>query len=358
MAEEIPTAKETKELFVLSRKRAISFGLCLGKKPETSVLILDKKKAPAILMRMAKKAGETTKLAYGTIESKGKEVTLTCEGKIPPGLAKRLRLYLKSISLPGMSITVLDAAGGLQEEEGDDEAQAETPKQSQRGTSTEEPLEQKTKPSSAQEQAQDDDPDGIGKDLKLRTEELRKEALAIGGKSAEKLVKAVDLAARQVQETAFQKAELMLVKIETALKKLADTTAQKQPEEIADDNADGDEQKNVVGMDLARRAQDLKLAAEAVGGKSAEKLIKAVGMAAKQIRASENRQAEHMLTKIEAALKKLSGSGSTAKAAESQASQADTDSAASDLQTEARGKRVSAMAALEKNVDELLAQFA
>ncbi|MFV2034676.1 MAG: hypothetical protein ACC631_06150, partial [Halocynthiibacter sp.] len=78
MAQDVPTAEETKALLAVSRKRALAFGLCLGKKPDASVMILHRNKSPEILMRMAKKAGETPKVTCGKIETKGKKVKLDC----------------------------------------------------------------------------------------------------------------------------------------------------------------------------------------------------------------------------------------------------------------------------------------
>ena len=93
MALDIPTAEETMALLAVSKKRALAFGLCLGKKPDTSVMILHRNKSPEILMRMAKKAGETPKVTCGKIETTGKNIRLDCATDVPVGRGSNSQRY-------------------------------------------------------------------------------------------------------------------------------------------------------------------------------------------------------------------------------------------------------------------------
>jgi len=117
MADALPVADALKASINLARKRPMAFGLCLGKKPEETVLIMHKIKAGEILARQAKKAGNTSKIAYGTLETRGKVVTLNCEADPPAGLLKKTKQYFKSLEMP-MRILILDPQG--EEFEADD----------------------------------------------------------------------------------------------------------------------------------------------------------------------------------------------------------------------------------------------
>lgn len=112
--------EEMKSLIAVARKRPLQFGICLGKKPETTVFIMHRLKDGEILGRRAKKEGETAKIAYGEVNAKGKKLMLSCVGDPPPGIAKRLRLFLKGHDLP-MKVLVLDPLGGLLEDDGEPE---------------------------------------------------------------------------------------------------------------------------------------------------------------------------------------------------------------------------------------------
>lgn len=111
---------EIKALIGVSRKRALNFGLCLGKKPDTTVIMMHRMKSPDVLARQAKQAGETNKITYGTLETKGKKLNLTLQGDMPPGLAQHGRKFFGSIGIK-LSIVVLDASGKTLESDLDDD---------------------------------------------------------------------------------------------------------------------------------------------------------------------------------------------------------------------------------------------
>jgi hypothetical protein len=113
-------AEELKSLVAVARKRPLNFGLCVGKQPEGTILELHRVKSPEILGRLAKKSGETAKIAFGTLEVKGKRMTLNCAEDPPPGLAKRTKMFLKSLDMK-MAVIIADAEGNILEQEIDEE---------------------------------------------------------------------------------------------------------------------------------------------------------------------------------------------------------------------------------------------
>ncbi|WP_171177640.1 hypothetical protein [Ruegeria sp. HKCCD8929] len=94
-----PDIDELKNLIALSRQRDLSFGFCLGKKVETSVLVMHRDRAPDAMAREARQQGETPKIAFGTASTKGRVLTLTCANRPPPRLARKVKRYLHSHGL-------------------------------------------------------------------------------------------------------------------------------------------------------------------------------------------------------------------------------------------------------------------
>lgn len=113
-------ADEIKSLIGVSRKRSVNFGLCLGKKPETTTILMHRMKSPDVLGRQAKQAGETNKVTYGTLQTKGKKLNLSLEVDMPPGLALQGRKFFNTLGIK-LSIVVLDASGNLLDSDLDEE---------------------------------------------------------------------------------------------------------------------------------------------------------------------------------------------------------------------------------------------
>lgn len=110
----------------LTRKKEMNFGICLGKKPEEMVFFLHPRKASDVLMRQAKKAGNTNKVFGGVATSKGSKLTLSCEGDPPSGAAKKVRKFLQSLKMP-LKIIIADGAGGVLEDDGEDAEDGSAP---------------------------------------------------------------------------------------------------------------------------------------------------------------------------------------------------------------------------------------
>ena len=118
---------DLKALITVARKMPVNVGLCLGKKPADSVVKIDRKRAPEALMREAKKAGETSKVAAGTLSIEGRNGVFHCVTAPPSGLGKALRGFFKSIGL-NFELEVIKPDGQAEEEGAEDEAApTETP---------------------------------------------------------------------------------------------------------------------------------------------------------------------------------------------------------------------------------------
>ncbi len=109
---------ELKSQIAIARKRDLNFALCLGKKPEGTVLLTHKIKNAEILRKQAKKAGETAKIAFGIMRVKSKDVMFTCEDKPPSGIARKSKEFFKTIGLQ-MKVKILDPSGQILEDDGD-----------------------------------------------------------------------------------------------------------------------------------------------------------------------------------------------------------------------------------------------
>ncbi len=112
--------KDIKAMITAAKQKPINMGICLGKKPETIEIRLDRVRNPAALMREAKAAGETPKTACGVLTVEGVKAKLTCEEDPPLVLAKTLKKFFKSIDLP-MKITIVGPDGKNYEDDDEDE---------------------------------------------------------------------------------------------------------------------------------------------------------------------------------------------------------------------------------------------
>jgi hypothetical protein len=114
--------EELKSNLALARKRPLAFELCLGKSPETTVLLNHKTKDPETVGRLAKKEGETSKVVFGMMSVGGKNLDLSIACDPIPGLARKTKEMLKAAGLK-FKVRILDASGNLLEENSDDEDQ-------------------------------------------------------------------------------------------------------------------------------------------------------------------------------------------------------------------------------------------
>ena len=111
---------ELKASIAVAKKRDLNFAVCLGKKPEGTVMLTHRMKGPDILGKQAKRSGETPKVAFGTMRVKGKDMMLTCTDDPPAGAAKKTKDFLsKAVGLK-MKVVLLSAEGEVLEETADE----------------------------------------------------------------------------------------------------------------------------------------------------------------------------------------------------------------------------------------------
>lgn len=114
---------ELKKMVMMGKKRPMNFAYNPGPKEE-DLMIIDRIKQPDVLGRIAKKEGKGTKVAAGTFELEGKKFSIKVAKELP-GLAKKLRKYLKKLDF-SFSIEVLDLEGAVLEADlTDEERQAQ-----------------------------------------------------------------------------------------------------------------------------------------------------------------------------------------------------------------------------------------
>lgn len=111
---------ELKAMMAAARKGDVNFGLCLGQKPEETAMVAHRKRGADALGREAKKLSGTTHVGYGKMRCEGKMLVLNFESKVPPGTAKKTKLFLKTIGLK-LGVSVFDPTGVLADSDSDDD---------------------------------------------------------------------------------------------------------------------------------------------------------------------------------------------------------------------------------------------
>ena len=111
---------EMESLIGVARKRDLFFAVCMGKKPEGTIFMMHRMKDSGILARNAKKAGETAKIAWGTVRVKGKKIMLQCEEEPPANMARGMKMFLKDQGIP-LKVSILDRYGEELESDGDED---------------------------------------------------------------------------------------------------------------------------------------------------------------------------------------------------------------------------------------------
>ena len=81
---------ELMNLVGLAKKRELNFAYCPGNDPKEDVFVLDIRRKPEILARVARGEGTGTKVSFGTVTVKGKVMILVCE-RVVPQLSKKLK---------------------------------------------------------------------------------------------------------------------------------------------------------------------------------------------------------------------------------------------------------------------------
>ncbi|MEM9851486.1 MAG: hypothetical protein AAF761_05760 [Pseudomonadota bacterium] len=90
---------ELKKWLNAARGGAVNFGLCLGRRPEDLILLLDKSKSARALATQAKAIGETTKTFFGDLEVDGNRARFRADSDPPGGTIPALRKFFEANKL-------------------------------------------------------------------------------------------------------------------------------------------------------------------------------------------------------------------------------------------------------------------
>jgi hypothetical protein len=95
----LPDDDRILKLIRQSKNEPVNFAFGLGKTPDKHILSLHKTKAGKSMSNDIKKQGEDIgKVAYGTLQLDGKDLTIKCE-KEAAGLERAVKKYLKEKGL-------------------------------------------------------------------------------------------------------------------------------------------------------------------------------------------------------------------------------------------------------------------
>lgn len=372
MGETKVEGEELKKLVKLGKKKRLSFAFCPGPKNDHTLLI-DKRKPPEVIGKLAKKEGTGSKVAYGTFVVNAKTMELTCE-RVVPALAKVLKKYLKTQKVL-VNILVMDETGAVLEsdidelpddpawdtEEPDVDADEETPTNSADAAPA-------TAPDTAAEDSAEPpqpaapQPDGRQQAAQLaaRLKALQPTLAGAPEAAAAKLKKAMALAVTQIKSADLDAADKTVTALEKAAARLraepaaAEPAATTAPAETADPTADL--------RRLAARAGALKGVIAGVAGPAGQKLTAALTQAARQLKAGELTAAAALLDRIELAVNRVSAQpqpetppAAEAASAESAPAEAPAEEAAAAPPPEA-AKWQAVQARLQPLIDQLMAE--
>ncbi len=302
---------ELKKLIKKGKRRPLSFAFCPGPKGD-HIILIDKRKKPDVLSRIARRDGPGNRVAYGTFVVKAKILELTCVKEIP-NMAMSLRKHLKSNKI-FLNILIINLQGEVLER--DDEELPDDPDWDR-------------------DDDDDDDDDAPQEDDAVQTADtvpdtvpdsaVAKAALAgrikavqpaistVPGSNGEVLKKAFAKAVSQIKSGDLKAAEHTISMLEAAAAKLAASASGGQtPPAKATPPAGAAPDARTLARSLALRANALKQQIQGIPDPAAKQLTKALQGAVKQIRAGELAGADTLLTRIEGAAERVAEQQSSA----------------------------------------------
>jgi hypothetical protein len=297
---------ELKKMVKLGKKRPLSFAFCPGPKNEHTLLI-DRRKGPEMLGKLARQEGEGKKVAFGTFEVKGRVMEMTC-GRTVPQMAKTLKKYLKSQKTL-INVVILDADGNPLDSDVEDLAPDPTMDEIEDDQAAAE-----EQPEEAPAEVAPETP-GDAAALAARLKALQPAIAAAGGDTAEKLKKVMSGAVAQIKSSAFEQADKSITALENAVAKLGQTTPAAAAETAAPE------------PDFRALAARAKALQETIGGiaePAKGKLMTALSGAVQHIKQRNHEAADTVLGKIEAAVNKTLAAQADAPAADGDASKWET----------------------------------
>lgn len=288
-----PEGKALKKLLMMGRKQVMNFAFAPGTSDPRHFLVIDRRRAPEILARTAKKAIGANKIAYGTYEVDDRAIRLTCE-RLVEDLAKKFRKHLKDSKAP-MSVIVLDAHGteidsAIVPRAGDDEAAEDV---------VDDP-----------EEDAPEAPPALSDALLARLDALEPQIAETQGAVGDKLKAGLAKAEAAAAAGDADAVEKTVATLEAALSKIAAASQTAQTAQAAAPAA-------AAPGPLDDKLAALRDTVAAVNGPAADKLAAGLDGAAKMLAAGKTAQAEKTLATIEAALAKLGGPADAAPIAAS-----------------------------------------
>jgi len=325
MADQKVEGDELKKLVKLGKKKRLSFAFCPGQKNDHTILI-DRRKKPDVIAKVAKKEGAGSKVAFGTFEVKGKTMELTCE-KVVPALAKVLKKYLKSQKVQ-VNILVMDASGNVLESDiedlpddpaweedeadeaaGEGDAAAAKEATEEEAASAPQAAETTTEPRASDPAAdtrEEAPPAGpSAAELASRLKALQPAVTSAPAAVAGKLKKAAAQAVALIKSGDMAGAERTVAALEKAAQRLGagtggGTPAPEPAPEPAAATGGADDMRRLVARAGALKGVIADLP-EPAGGK----LTTALTSAAKRLKAGDLAGADDLLGRIEAAVNKI-----------------------------------------------------
>lgn len=306
MAMSADKIKELKSMIVKAKTAPINMAVCFGKKPMGAEVVTDKIRKPEALGREAKAAGETAKIAFGTLSVSGTGATFTCEKEPATGLGKHLKKFFKLNDIPVMTVEIVGPDGNVIAE-GDDDEDGEGAGSDQNTASNAgndagaeaNPGQNEDEQNEAEAQEETNTDANPARDTWLAAwadaEPKVAEAIARGGEQAAKITKLRDFLLGKVTATEF----------DAALKGLPMLLALLAPQATASAPPTEPAAKPLDPNDLIRRLGAIKPQLtglpEAVGQKLTEMFQSAVG----QVKAGQLAPAAAGIGQIEAALARV-----------------------------------------------------
>lgn len=328
-------------MVAVAKKGPINMAVCLGKKPENTVVVLDKRRKPDALAREAKAAGETTKIAAGIFSVDGKKAKLTCIDKPPSSLGKQLKLFFTAIGQP-LTFEVINPDGSIApEDEGDGQSTAPLARSSNDGQSNESATNEE--PTNEIEEEEEEEESSATTDAELEDEEVEQQedheeqtdprlaewesgwdavqdrltaAIAAGGPSTAKLIAVRDLALAKAKALEFGAA----IKALGAIVSILDAGTATRTETDAKPKTTTADPKDIV----TRLKQTKPVIAE-LQGPLGDKLRGLYEKLAGQVKSAAYDQAAAGLVQLETALAKIAAARDAKAGNEGNAEQTETE---------------------------------
>ncbi len=291
--------EELKKLLKLGRKRPLPFGFCIGPSDEDHLLIIHRKRKPAMLGKAARAEGLGSKIAFGMLAVSGRLVTLTCEREAP-ALAKKMKRFLIRQKLK-LNVLVLDAAG--RELESDIEDLEEDPGWNRDDQDAGDDL-QTPKVAAGDTPAGPAVGDGHRATLVSRLKAIQPGVMAAKGEQGEKLKRVLTLAAAHLKAGDLAKAAQSIAALEKAL--APSGSRDPAPENKAKPAATTPATPAVGPAELVPRLDAARKAIAELDDTIAAKLNKAVFIVSRLIAAQDYAKAHATLQKITQALSRHS----------------------------------------------------